>query len=106
MADLVEFLHARQAERLERADTIHDLGCGEIRFDGTCDCGQPDWVRADVESKRRIIAEHTTSEIGEFEGKTAVLRWCPICGEGECTTLRLLALPSAQHPDYLQEWAV
>lgn len=58
MNGLVEFLHARLKDRLENADSIHDLGCGSIRYDGTCDCGEPEMVRAEVESKRALIEEN------------------------------------------------
>ena len=60
----------------------------------------PAYVLADVEAKRRIVDLHT----GEHE--------CPRDGDNcgywhedeACTTLRLLALPYAEHPDYRQEW--
>jgi hypothetical protein len=66
----------------------------------------PAWVLADVESKRRIIQLHSTSETSDFEGKSLTITYCPICqNDGECPTLRLLALPDARHPDYLPEWA-
>lgn len=106
---LVEFLRARYDEE------EHLAQCGDQR---SPDMGlrldddlywvsvTPARVLADVESKRRITAEHTTSEAGEFEGKSYTLMWCPTCrSDGECPTLRLLALPYAKHPDFLPEWA-
>lgn len=68
-------------------------------------------VLREVEAKRQIVAEHWP-EFGN----------CPRCvkepperdDEGErlfvaaahpCATLRLLALPYADHPDYQREWA-
>lgn len=43
----------------------------------------PARVLAEVEAKRRMVDEH---------------------GNGTCRTLRLLALPYADHPDYRPEW--
>lgn len=64
----------------------------------------------EVRAKQRIIAEHPIltawsvctrcSDFSEHGGEP--LRKVP----GPCNTLRLLALPYAQHPDYQQEWAV
>jgi hypothetical protein len=65
----------------------------------------PARVLAEVEAKRQIIAEHTVTETSEFEGKTATITYCPVCrNDGECPTLRLLALPYADHPDYDPGW--
>jgi hypothetical protein len=65
----------------------------------------PARVLAEVEARRRIIDEHEVTDQG-----------CETCGnydptglheyrtDGPCTTLRLLALPYADHPDYREEW--
>jgi hypothetical protein len=58
---------------------------------------------ADVAAKRQIIDEHQNDQ-----GRCAVCAdppqydatWHPY----PCTTLRLLALPYADHPDYREEW--
>lgn len=65
-------------------------------------------VLAEVEAKRRIIEHHMPRlDLQVFEPQV-----CPICyyesSHDElypCPTLRLLALPYADHPDYRQEWA-
>jgi hypothetical protein len=60
---------------------------------------------AEVDAKRRIIEQHHRSGVT-----------CPRCSLGTedgqvvferdpCGTLRLLALPYADHPDYRAEWA-
>ncbi|WP_225811303.1 DUF6221 family protein [Streptomyces spinosus] len=65
----------------------------------------PARVLREIDAKRQIIEQHTVSETSEFEGKTDTITYCPICrNDGECPTLRLLALPYADHPDYRQEW--
>jgi hypothetical protein len=56
----------------------------------------------EVEAKRRIVNLHTRAEDAEGDSRT----WCPVCGwrEFPCLTLRMLALPHADHPDYREEW--
>jgi hypothetical protein len=58
----------------------------------------PARVLADIEAKRRIIALHV-AEPGQHPD---------FCGHDKhelpCPTLRLLALPYADHPDYRTEW--
>lgn len=60
---LVEFLRARldEAEQVARdCAGPHLCGCAHVdfvMFAGTCDCGYPARVLADVEVKRKIIAE-------------------------------------------------
>ena len=59
---------------------------------------------AECESKRRIVEIHQS--YGDYGN------WCQTCdlddppvGEGwPCKTLRLLALPDADHPEYDQAW--
>lgn len=71
----------------------------------------PARVLAEVDAKRRIIDEHTVRvpvEDSPYLGPALVseLVYCPICrNDGECPTLRLLALPYREHPDYRPEWA-
>lgn len=116
---LTEFLLARIAED-ERAVEPHrgymdwvPLGAIESG-DGYAECSiSAPRVLAECEAKRRIIGEHTYPP-GEF---TALITTCPRCvdhndGQGTrghdlsipCPTLRMLALPYADHPDYRQEW--
>ena len=59
----------------------------------------------DVESKRRIMELHdgahecsTYDHNGEIDNCTWVTDW------NDCSTMRLLALPYADHPDYRGEW--
>lgn len=68
---------------------------------------QPARILADIEAKRAMLALHDDLDSGGHE--------CPArdsLGEfftayvtpSECPTLRLLALPYADHPDYREEW--
>lgn len=72
----------------------------------------PARVLAEVDAKRRIIAEHPLIEASEPKVHPFPYG-CETChfdreegvyGDGPCTTLKLLALPYADHPDYRQEW--
>lgn len=78
----------------------------------------PARVLAEVQATRQIIAEHELVP-GEsaYRGRPAATpsdpRGCNVCMEhdgiviagGPCTTLLLLALPYAGHPDYQCEWS-
>ncbi|MGW6395421.1 DUF6221 family protein [Streptomyces sp. NPDC055103] len=80
----------------------------------------PARVLAEVDAKRQIAREHGPSdkhttiwdwfELGTWCGECGTdpcreLTNCPICGASDgCRTLRLLALPYADHPDYQDAW--
>ncbi len=84
----------------------------------------PARVLADVEAKRRIVALHEpkTSTWPKAHGmEPYVERTCTECGTGRqepgdpadfwptdwpCPTLRMLALPFADHPQFRAEWRV
>ena len=97
---LTEFLLARIAEDEREATACLDQ---YMRGDGGT---KSRWVRqlAECEAKRRIVERHRGFGFDE--------EWAPegYCGECEgtlsspCATLRLLALPYADHPDYREEW--
>jgi hypothetical protein len=74
----------------------------------------PARVLAEVEAKRRILDEHTKDSIC-VDGRECCKRcvvdieiaWDEAFAAMEpipCPTVRLLALPYAEHPDYRQEW--
>jgi hypothetical protein len=63
----------------------------------------PARVLRDVEAKRRIIDLHAPRHADDYE------RWgtsdCVACYDlTPCRTVRLLALPYADHPDYREHW--
>jgi len=79
----------------------------------------PDRVLAECEAKLQIIAQHrpTTAASSDLT-YPASAGLCVTCGPGDtweveqqpygqvpCATLRLLALPLADHPGYRAEWA-
>lgn len=70
-------------------------------------------VLREVDTKRRMLDEHPVA-LG-WDGHVVGGQVCRTCAEidssGElggdpypCKTLRLLALPYADHPDYREEW--
>lgn len=71
----------------------------------------PARVLAEVEAKRRMLDEHKPArpeylprrELGCLTCTTAQA-WDEKANEANCLTLRLLALPYADHPDYCEEW--
>ncbi|MFE6486613.1 DUF6221 family protein [Streptomyces sp. NPDC057757] len=63
----------------------------------------------EIDAKRRIIALHEPGEMNDVDGDV-----CMVCEDPDmddegpfypCRTLRLLALPYADRPGYLAEWA-
>ena len=99
---LVEFLRARLVEDAEPCEGSAEYG----------DCHDFSERRArDVEAKRRIIDEHTPSKppglaLAERVCRTCTTaqKWDEKSNESNCITLRLLALPYADHKDYDEAW--
>lgn len=63
----------------------------------------PTRVLREVEAKRRIVDLHAHAHAHQCrtgEHDDGYAQWV-----SDCTTLRLLALPYADHPDYRPEWA-
>ncbi|MFF4644969.1 DUF6221 family protein [Streptomyces sp. NPDC001389] len=68
----------------------------------------PARVLAEVDAKRRIIALHSdpTGHSCSITDETGYeLNYAEVARDEACTTLRLLALPWADHPAYQSEWA-
>ncbi|RZQ60479.1 DUF6221 family protein [Amycolatopsis suaedae] len=128
MDDLVTFLSARINERqslimrtvargrsgngFERPEALMDM---EMRIRGLGN-GELDVINhmvQEVEAQRRIVAAHHTVVTEKVDGfPTYGLEYaCQTChapadvvGWNWCLTLRLLALPYADHKDYQEEW--
>lgn len=130
MDDLIAFLRARLDE-LEFSDW-HARDCkthqrmpansplGQAGKPMTCNCPVPEWLLAEVDAKRRILDLHHPDK--HLENWYWDSRKCAECGhlwhrmtepgtpptvigpETGCATVRLLALPYADHPDYREEW--
>jgi len=88
-------------------------GRDEVERAGT---GWPRYL-ADIEAKRRIVELHTPFHVTtENDGLNWDYQGCGECSmpdgveEGEtwwpCETLRLLALPYADHPDFDERWSL
>jgi hypothetical protein len=115
MPDLVEFLEARLAEREAESHQIHNTH-SDHWLDSGCICDEPAFVLADIASKRRILAHHN------WVAAPLCITWsipsplpdpyCETCGSDECPTLwpcdtiKLLAAPFDQHPDYDPSWRI
>jgi hypothetical protein len=84
---LTEFLLARIAN--DERDARQRIQMGEGRI-SAYKVPPPARIHAECEAKRRIVGLHP----------------CDNCGAAfdPCETLRLLALPYADHPDYREEW--
>ena len=118
---LTEFLLARIGEDEETAEWAaegtgdHEPGCCTY-----CDAARtipnPARVLAECEAKRLIVAEHQTStEWDDGINACTTCQWDIDCdapkhdhqrgsGRFPCPTLRFLALPYADHPDYDEAW--
>jgi hypothetical protein len=87
----------------------------EDAYQATGAAADPARAEADVDARRALITLHTA--------QLPAAHWCPwwippgsptipdpwnvgVDFKVECTTLRLLALPDADHPDYQAEWIV
>jgi hypothetical protein len=114
VTDLTEFLLARIAEDEEDAKTSHVLGCRRFSepYPDVCTCAQvkptyrwnPARVLAECEAKRLIVEAHHANDDYDAGGNRFV-DGCAECeGVWPCLTLRLLALPYADHPDYDGAW--
>lgn len=127
MDDLVQFLRARldEDEQTARAaggtwwappdlpGQVHDSGGVNIEaklpsFAAHIARHDPARVLAEVDAKRQIIDWHErqcTCDPCTADGNELPNTGRPDGGYGDdCPTLRLLALPYADHPDYREEW--
>jgi hypothetical protein len=68
----------------------------------------PARVLAEVEAKRELLKLHRSVGRRSTGSGGGIVEDCQICdhfpAQYPCATLRLLALPYVDHPDYRQEW--
>lgn len=83
----------------------------------------PTRVLVECEAKRWIVEDHqcetnrhkATDDRGRLTGEWVETAWCTRCGDHSdpyevvlldwpCPTIRALAVPYADHPDYREEW--
>jgi hypothetical protein len=113
VSEIADFLRARLAEETARQQDIweqwHHKDCEAVpqvlypdRETGTCDCGVPARVLADIEAKLALV-DHMVGMLAAAEGDTEVDHYGAL-GAAE-QTLCLLAQPFAGHPDHKgEEW--
>jgi uncharacterized protein DUF6221 len=99
--DLAAFLTARWDEAQEVLITDGDCKCIGNGMPQRPDC--MDLLVSDIAAKRKMVALHNQShecpaDIGDPCG------W--LDAGAACVTLRLLAEPFSDHPDYDQSWSV
>jgi hypothetical protein len=113
MSEIADFINAQYDKRAALAHAAAsgpgigaDLynGSDESRraYRGLLDAYDEDWILADIESKRRILARH--AECGTGSG---------YCDDGGhdlgslgCSDLLDLAAPFSDEPGYKEDWAV
>lgn len=101
---------------------LHTAECGYRmgEFSDPCRCNAPARVLAECEAKRRIVEHHEygmgyRSLPWSWGAEEEAYEVCGACYERDadgyasnakapCLTLRLLALPYADHPDYQEAW--
>ena len=112
---LAEFLLARIAEDEAVAKSVHEVEPKSAAAvftslaapTGTVEMS-PARVLAECEAKRRIVELHSNA------GADWNLAYCATCEDRfrhdaaawPCPTLRALALPFADHPDFQEDWRV
>jgi len=64
----------------------------------------PERVLAECEAKRRIVELHAGAHECSVYAKGEVDNCAWVESDDTCSTLRLLALPYADHPDYDEAW--
>jgi hypothetical protein len=103
--ELAEFLLARVGEdetvaRAARGSGMHDDRPAVKEWIGLAN---PRRMLVWSDARRRIIALHQITVRSTPNGEA--VEYCAGCGHPEpCPTLRLMALPYADHPDYREEW--
>lgn len=110
---LAEFLLARlEEDQVKRAvmREWHAEGCDHLpdpssEYTYPCNCGVPERMAREVEAKRRIVELHTAAD-GDWHECRGRYGTAAFSDAEPCDTLRLLALPYADHPDYDRSWAV
>jgi hypothetical protein len=107
--DLTEFLLARVEEDYVKRVTMrewHAEDCDQIpspcsEYTYPCDCGVPERMALECEAKRRIVdrCAALVDELDDFPNGLVSPR--AVLAR---TTLALLALPYADHPDFDEAW--
>lgn len=95
---LIEFLRARYDDDERTYNYLNDMG----------EQGPYYFLLDDISIKRRIIDLHRPVRKRSTGSERGTVEDCQMCdhfpAQYPCATLRLLALPYANHHDYQQEW--
>lgn len=113
--ELTDFLLARIAEDEALASAVGPeptVRTSDAAVTAFLEVWHPDRVLAECEAKRRIVDWHRL--VDGLDDDDNPVRGCPNCIAsgavapyliaGPCLTIRLLALPYADHKDYREEW--
>ncbi|QXV58313.1 DUF6221 family protein [Amycolatopsis sp. TNS106] len=128
MDDLIAFLAARVGQRqalimqaVKKTEINESLTRGEtkvviekkIRSLNDLELDTVNQMINEIEATRRLLQVHRTTVSEKVPGFPLYGNeyWCETChvpadeaGTNWCLTLRLLALPHADHPDYSERW--
>lgn len=120
MSDMVAFLRARLDEEEVDAKALNEWQDGEAWYSDAADMAlwmdidpapaavfarcSPARVLADVQAKRAILDLHAPEEFHDAPGEFFCRHDQRTAGIWPCPTVRLLALPYADHPDYDESW--
>jgi len=126
--DLIAFLAARVGQRqavimqaVKKTEINESLNRGEtkvviekkIRSLNDIELDAVNQMINEIEATRRLLQAHRTTVSEKVPGFPLYGNeyWCETChvpadeaGTNWCLTLRLLALPHADHPDYSERW--
>lgn len=109
MISLPEFLLARVSEDEASAQAVQEgVWCvsGEVAAeDAVKRLGNPARVLAECEAKRRIVEQYQEAVVDAEAELDMEMGWVKDgVVEALATSLRILALPCAEHPDFREEW--
>jgi hypothetical protein len=107
---LADFLLARieedwAAAKAVQSDYLNIVGTGDDPWPSEWAFAERftvDRVLAECDAKRQIVAEHPRDDDGFCYDDSTHMRGCKWAWP--CPTLRHLALPHADHPDFREEW--
>jgi hypothetical protein len=104
MDDLIAFLQARLDEDEHAANAWLPLGNPTAAERNHIARHDPARVLADVAAKRAIVDLHSPHHHGACPVCWLVTKRSSLREDFPCRTLRTLALPHSDHPDYREEW--
>jgi hypothetical protein len=108
---LTEFLLARIVDDEEHAGYLEACDCRSWWLGKDHAAGCPELVRAQCRALREVVQLHETIRAAYPGTSVESAPCCRVCSAGgeypgdfPCETLRILAVPYADHPDWREEW--